>query len=364
MTIPYLDLHKLQDRFATADKQAFADFLETGQYIGGKLVEKFENEFAEFCGVNHAVGTGNGLDALTVLLLAEVELGNLPEKARILVPAHTYIATFLSIYNAGLTPVPIDVEELNLTVNAIIKSEKPYDAIVCVDIYGKLVGDDVYAFAKAKNLNIYTDTAQSHGAINESGQRSGSIARASAFSFYPTKNLGALGDAGAITTNDGRLAAMCRSIANYGRSTRHENPVKGINSRLDPLQASLLSNRLPLLDADNQIRNEIARNYYKKLNSSKVSLLPTDFLKHNAMHVFPVFVNDRSHFQEYLLKNGIGTSCHYEIPPHRQQAFKEFNDLEFPVTENLHATEVSLPCHPLLSKEDQAHIIAAVNNYR
>jgi dTDP-4-amino-4,6-dideoxygalactose transaminase len=363
MSIPYLDLHKLQVRFATADKKAFADFLVTGQYIGGKLVEKFEVEFAAYCGVDHAIGTGNGLDALTIILLAEVELRNLPVNARILVPAHTYIATFLSIYNAGLIPVPVDIEELNLSVNAIKNCDQPYDAIVCVDIYGKLVDDDVYAFAKAKNLNIYADTAQSHGAKNKVGQRSGSLARASAFSFYPTKNLGALGDAGAITTNDEQLAAMCRSIANYGRNTRYKNPIKGINSRLDPLQASLLYNRLPALDADNLLRIEIARNYYKKMNNLKISVLSTDFLKYNAMHVFPVFVNDRPRFQEYMLKNGIETSCHYEIPPHQQVAFKEFNALQFPVTEGLHATEISLPCHPLLSEEDQAHIIAVVNNY-
>jgi dTDP-4-amino-4,6-dideoxygalactose transaminase len=363
MNIPYLDLQKLQQRFQSQDQVLFADFLKDGPYIGGDRVTDFETAFADFCGVHHAIATGNGLDALTVILKADVALGKLPTQARILVPAHTYIATFLSIHNAGLTPVPVDVEVLNLSVAAIKNSSEPADAIIGVDIYGKLVGDEVYAFAKAEQINIYTDTAQSHGARNASGKRSGSLARASAFSFYPTKNLGALGDAGAITTNDEELAVMCRKIANYGRDSRFINGVKGINSRLDPLQASLLLPRLKQLDGDNESRVKIASYYYRHINNDRVILLPLDFLDHNAMHVFPVFVEDRIRFERYMSDHGIGTSCHYEKPPHLQKAFHEFNHLKFPVAEQLHRTEVSIPCNPLITMDQAEFIVKTINAY-
>jgi dTDP-4-amino-4,6-dideoxygalactose transaminase len=363
MIIPYLDLKKLQQRFSVEDQQVFAHFLESGQYIGGEFVDQFENEFARYCGVTHCIGAGNGLDALTVILKAEAALGNLPPKAKILLPAHTYIATFLSIHNAGMTPVPVDIEILNLSITAIQSCKTQCDAIIGVDIYGKLVQEEVYAFAKAENINIYTDTAQSHGARSSSGRRSGSLARASAFSFYPTKNLGALGDAGAITTSNVDLAAMCRKIANYGRTSRFVNDVKGINSRLDPLQAALLSHRLKKLDADNAARVAIGAFYYKHINNPLMRLLPAAFLEHNAMHVFPVFVENRHHFKSYMSDCGIGTSCHYEQAPHRQEAFKEFNNRSFPIAEQLHETEVSLPCHPLLTLKEQQYIVNAVNNY-
>ena len=361
--IPYLDLKPLNDRFKKQDLAVFEQIHDSGRFIGGDLVKGFEDRFAEYCEASYCIGTGNGLDALTIILKSEVALGNLPKDAKILVPAHTYIATFLSIIHAGLKPIPIDVEELILTASVLEKTTISYDAIVVVDIYGKLVEDEVYAFAKANNINIYCDTAQSHGATNNSGIKSGNIARASAFSFYPTKNLGAIGDAGAITTNVLELANMCRKIANYGRESRFLNDVLGVNSRLDPLQAGFLMNRLPLLDSDNDRRNEIANSYYKNLKNEKVRLLDTDFLSNNAMHVFPVYVENRRVFIDYLDHIGIGTSIHYEVPPHHQKALEQFNELSFPITEELHRTEVSLPCHPLLTDHELDRIVSAVNAY-
>lgn len=324
---------------------------------------RFENEFASYCGSSHCIGTGNGLDALTIILKADAALGNLPENARILVPAHTYIATFLSIIHAGMQPIPVDVEELTLTENVLNQTTLAYDAIIVVDIYGKLVEDAVYAFAKAKHKKIYCDTAQSHGATNADGIKSGNLARASAFSFYPTKNLGAIGDAGAITTNDLELASMCRKIANYGRESRFINDVVGVNSRLDPLQAGFLLNRLPQLDADNKRRVEIANYYYKHINNDKVKLLSHDFTNNSVVHVFPIYVDHRKVFINYLDHEGIGTSVHYEVPPHQQKAFQEFNHFTFPVTEELHRTEVSLPCHPLLTDEQLTKIVKVINAY-
>ncbi len=360
---PYLDLKPLNDRFAQEDLVSFKEIHTSGRFIGGEYVDRFEKEFSTYCGTNHCIGTGNGLDALTIILKADVALGNLPQNASILVPAHTYIATFLSIIHAGMQPVPVDVEELTLTAGVLKNTTISYDAIVAVDIYGKLVKDEVYAFAKDKSLPIYCDTAQSHGAVNNKGVKSGNLARASAFSFYPTKNLGALGDAGAITTNDFELAAMCRKVANYGRESRFVNHVIGVNSRIDPLQAGFLLNRLPQLDVDNDRRVEIASYYYQHIDNKKVKLLPVDFLNNCVSHVFPTYVDNRKVFMDYLDHIGIGTSIHYEIPPHQQVAFKELNHLSFPVTEELHRTEVSLPCHPLLSNGDVDRIIKAVNAY-
>jgi dTDP-4-amino-4,6-dideoxygalactose transaminase len=326
-------------------------------------VSQFEDEYASYCGAGHCIGTGNGLDALTIILKAEIALGNLPVNAKVLVPAHTYIATFLSIAHAGMQAIPVDVEMLNLTEVVLRQESQKYDAILVVDIYGKLVGDEVYAFAKANSINIYCDAAQSHGATNDTGAKAGCLAKASAFSFYPTKNLGAIGDAGAITTNDPELANMCRKIANYGRESRFINDVIGVNSRLDPLQAGFLSNRLPQLDADNKRRVEIATYYYKHIKNDKVRLLAKDFLKNSVVHVFPVFVADRRAFIDYLGAGGIGTSLHYEVPPHRQKAFKSLNHLVFPVTEELHRTEVSLPCHPLMSPDQMRRVVHEVNGY-
>ncbi|WP_228547261.1 DegT/DnrJ/EryC1/StrS family aminotransferase [Nonlabens antarcticus] len=350
-------------RFAQRDREVLQEIQHTGQFIAGEPVRFFEADFAGYCGTQYCVSCGNGLDALTIILRADKVLGNLPENARILVPAHTYIATFLSIVEAGMQPVPVDVNELLLTSDVIESQLANIDAIVAVDLYGKLVDDDVYAFAKANNLPIYTDTAQSHGAVTAMGQKSGSRGRASAFSFYPTKNLGAMGDAGAITCNDPELANMARKIASYGRSSRQVNDVKGMNSRMDTLQAAFLNNRLPFLDNDNKKRFKIAETYIAQIDNELVKLPSDSFIRHNAIHVFPVFVEDRNGFVKFLENHGIQTNCHYEIPPHKQASFAEFNHLNFPQTEDLHRTEVSLPCHPLLEDHDVQEIINAINAY-
>jgi dTDP-4-amino-4,6-dideoxygalactose transaminase len=361
--IPYLNLKALNQRFREKDFAAMNAVLDAGQVIGGKYVLKFEDAFADYCGVNFCVTTGNGHDALMAILKADAELSVLPKNAKILLPAHTYIATFLSIINAGMTPVPVDVDGLVLTKTALENNDQTIDGIVVVDFYGKIVGDEVYAFAKANNIPIYCDTAQSHGGVNNSGKRSGSLARASAFSFYPTKNLGALGDAGAVTTNDEQLAEMIGKICNYGRDTRYKNSALGFNSRMDTLQAAFLLNRMPTLDSDNKRRKQIAEYYRKHIKNQKVKLPEASFYKACVFHVFPVYVEDRQEFRSYLDKNGIGTSCHYEIPPHQQKVFKNYNWGSFPVTEKYHSTQVSLPCHPMLSDLDLQRIVEVINAY-
>lgn len=363
MKISYLPLRELNARFNLLDQQSFAAVLDSGRYIGGDAVDDFEKQFASYCGVSHGISTGNGLDALTLILMAEKELGNLPHNAKILLPAHTYIATFLSIIHAGMQPVPVDVTDLLLTVDDLQSQIHKVDAVIAVDLYGKMVDDAVYAFAKAEHKPVYCDSAQSHGAVNSLGKKSGSVARASAFSFYPTKNLGALGDGGAITTNDNELAAMARKLANYGRESRFENSVKGINSRLDPLQAAFLSHRLAQLDQDNAHRLRVAQYYYRHFKNDHVITANDSFLAHNAWHVFPVFVTDRAHFRDYMLLNGVETNVHYPVAPHQQAAFKELNDLSFPQTEYVHRTQVSLPCHPLTTQAEMEYVAQVVNSY-
>lgn len=361
--ISYLPLAALHNRFAVQDTATLGAIHASGQYIGGSFVTTFEKEFAAYCGTSYCIGTANGLDALTITLLADVQLGILPKNAKILVPAHTYIATFLSIIHAGLQPVPVDVEDIMLTSAVIQPHLGAIDGIVAVDIYGKMVDVNVYAFAKANNLPIYCDTAQSHGALNALGNRAGSLARASAFSFYPTKNLGALGDAGAITTNDVALEIMCRKIANYGRVTRDLNDVIGVNSRLDPLQAGFLSSRLKVLDSDNELRLAIASRFIAGFKNPKVRMPLPDFFLENATHVFPIFVDHKAAFIKHMKAYSIDTNCHYNLPPHKQTALKQFSDLHFPVTERNHNTQVSLPCHPLLDAASVSRIINAVNTY-
>ncbi len=353
----------LQRRFAQRDREDLEQLQREGIFIAGAPLERFEIDYAYYCGTKHCVGTGNGLDALTIILQADYSLGRLPQNARILLPAHTYIATYLSILQAGMVPVPVDVEDLLLTVPVIQPHLGSIDAIIAVDIYGKLVDDEVYAFAIANKLPIYTDAAQSHGAITDGGKKSGSRGNASAFSFYPTKNLGAMGDAGAITCDDDDLARRCRQIGNYGRSSRYENPLPGTNSRLDTLQASFLSNRLLFLDNDNKKRYKIALSYTQQIDNPAVRIFPSSFLKNNSIHVFSVFVEDREKFCRHMKDHGIQTSCHYKIAPHRQPALSSFNDCSFPQTDYLHRCQVSLPCHPLLEDHEIQEIIMATNEY-
>ncbi|MGB3590766.1 MAG: DegT/DnrJ/EryC1/StrS family aminotransferase [Nonlabens sp.] len=363
LEVPYLDLKELNKTYRDLDLKAMENVLDSGQLIGGAAVNNFEERFARYCGTAHAIGTGNGLDALTLILRAEVLLQNIPANGKILVPAHTYIATFLSIIHAGLQPVPYDTTAITTCVSDIKGFVDQAHGIVVVDIYGKMVGEEVYAFAEANNLPIYCDCAQSHGATTDSGRRAGSLARASAFSFYPTKNLGALGDGGAVTTNSTSLAQKIRRLANYGRVSRYSNDLLGFNSRLDPIQAACLSHRLDDLDVKNNLRIQIARDYFKKITNSKVQLAHPGFLKENVFHVFPIFTDQRDALREHLLSFSIGTSCHYEIPPHKQEALQDYRWDSFPQAEQFHKTELSIPCNPSMSLPQVDHVIDAINKF-
>lgn len=361
MEVPYLALADQNSRFHEKDRNLFERFHESGTYIGGDICKEFESAFAKAHNYTYTVGTASGLDALTLVLLADVVLGKLPKNGQILVPGHTYIATIYSILHAGLTPVICDVSGFHLSPNTVEEKIKFVDAVVGVDIYGKLIDEHCIQIAKSAEKPIYTDSAQAHGLARSNGKKP----RAATYSFYPTKNLGAMGDAGAVLTDDKELAKTIRELGNYGRSDRFNFSYVGLNSRLDPLQAGLLLNRLPELKDDNERRSGIARSYLSELNSEYVIVPDDTWILDNAHHVFPVLVDpDRiKEFLKYLTSKNVGFNRHYPVPIHHQPALAVFAHLSLLRTEFLSAAEVSLPCHPMMTDQQVSYVIEIINDY-
>jgi dTDP-4-amino-4,6-dideoxygalactose transaminase len=365
--IKFLDLYKINQNHKEKLLKAFERVLDSGWYIMGTELKQFENEFASYCGVKHAIGVANGLDALILIIRAYKELGVFKKGDEIIVPANTYIASILAISANDLFPVLVepDIDTYNLDAKLIEKHITSRTvAILPVHLYGKLCEmDAILAIASKHNLKVIEDCAQSHGATLLNGNRTGNIGDAAGFSFYPGKNLGALGDAGAITTNDDELAATIKALLNYGSHIKYQNKFKGINSRLDELQAALLSVKLPLLDDETALRREIANRYLSEINNIKI-ILPTVF--HQQEHVWHLFVirtKDRYDLQQYLSDNNVQTVIHYPIPPHKQEAYLELNTLSFPISELIHSTVLSLPLSPLMSKEEVDKIVEILNAY-
>lgn len=365
--IPFLDLNKINARFEKDFEVAFKKTLAEGHFILGNEVTGFENKFAKYCGAKFCIGVGNGLDALRIILEGYKTLGKLKESDEVLVASNTFIATILAIKQAGLSPVLVEAEaktfnfDLDALKNAVTSKTK---AIMPVHLYGQLAPmNSILDFAKSHNLLVIEDAAQAHGAISENGKRAGNIGDAAGFSFYPAKNLGALGDAGAITTNDSELAKVVRKLRNYGTSTKYENEVLGFNSRLDEFQATFLNIKLDSLDSDNGKRREIAKRYLSEIKNNKILLPYYDGSGNHVFHLFVVMVENREAFTTYLTKNGIGHLIHYPIAPHRQKALKEFSHLNFPIAEKIHAEVVSLPMSPVMSNDEVDRVISILNNY-
>ncbi|MDR6301209.1 DegT/DnrJ/EryC1/StrS family aminotransferase [Mesonia maritima] len=363
--IPFLDLHKINKPYEKAFKESFQKFLDSGYYVLGNAVKEFEEAFAKYCGVNHCIGVGNGLDALTLILKAYIELGKLQEGDKVIVAANTYIATILAIKLAGLEPVlvepdedtfnldPLEVEE---HLNASIKS------ILVTHLYGQLADmKSLRRIADENNLLLIADAAQAHGAEDENGNKAGSLADAAGFSFYPSKNLGALGDGGTITTNDKVLAEIVSKLRNYGTSSKYVNDFIGVNSRLDELQAGFLSEKLPYLEKDNKQRRAVANRYLTEIKNEKIQLPFWNGSKNHVFHLFVVRVKNRKEFCEYLQENGIGFLIHYPLPPHKQKAFPEFSDFSFPVTEAIHQEVVSLPMSSVMTNNQVKKVISVLN---
>lgn len=366
LRVPFLDPGALHARRRARLEAAFKRVLESGRYILGAEVEKFEAAFAAYCGTRHCIGVANGLDALTLIFEGYREMGELSPGDEVIVPANTYIASILAVSRAGLTPVPVepDPASLNLDPERVFpKITGRTRAILAVHLYGTVADmEPLRALAKAHGLKVIEDAAQAHGAAWR-GTRTGALGDAAGFSFYPSKNLGALGDGGAVTTNDDRLAETIRALRNYGSSAKNENRFKGLNSRLDELQAAVLGVGLESLEEDNARRRALARRYLAEIRNPSVTLPAAAEDRESAWHLFVVRAPDREALGRHLAGQGIETAVHYPIPPHKQEAYREWNALSFPLTEAIHREVLSLPMGPHLSDAQTDRVIAAVNGY-
>lgn len=365
--IPFLDLHKINDRFSPQLEAIFKECLDTSYYILGTKVSQFEDAFAAYCGSKHCIGVGNGLDALRLILEGYKLLGRLNEGDEVLVASNTFVATILAIKQAGMVPVLVETDEhtFNFSLDALTNyiSEKT-KAVMPVHLYGQLAPmDTVLDLAQRHKLVVIEDAAQAHGAKHTSGKRAGNLAEAAGFSFYPAKNLGALGDGGAVTTNNDELAVAIRQLRNYGMSSKYVNDVVGINSRLDEIQAAFLNCKLAQLDDDNAERRRIAARYISEIKNKKVRLPQYDGSENHVFHLFVVRVEDRKGFRAYLEANGVGSLIHYPIAPHQQNAFPEFASLQFPTAEKIHNEVVSIPISPVMTGEQVDQVISVLNNY-
>lgn len=384
--IPFLDLKSINQQYQQELKQACARVIDSGWYIQGQELQQFEAEFAAYCGTKHAIGVANGLDALILVLRAWKELGQLQEGDEVIVPANTYIASILAITENRLTPVLVepDINTYNLSQEGIQAAITPKTkAILPVHLYGLISPMvEIMQIAQEHDLLVLEDCAQAHGA-EVNGKRAGNWGDAAGFSFYPGKNLGALGDAGAITTNNDELAQTLKALRNYGSHKKYENLYQGVNSRLDEMQAAMLRVKLRHLEAETARRQQIAAMYCEGINNPYI-LLPLDAatfttnnsqlttnhspltIQHYKAHVWHLFVvrcENREALQQHLSDKGIQTLIHYPIPPHKQQAYEHYADLQLPLTELIHQQVLSIPLDPTMSDAAIKQVIAAMNEF-
>lgn len=365
--IRFLYLKAVNDSFEPQLTSAIEDVVRSGWYVRGEAVKRFESEFALYCGARHCIGVGNGLDALKIILRAYAHKEGWALGDEVIVPANTFVATLLAVTEAGLKPVLCDplAEDALIDVTRIERLVTPRTrAIIPVHLYGRVCRmSAINALAKQYGLRVIEDAAQAHGAMYL-GQRTGHLADAAAFSFYPGKNLGCLGDGGAILTDDDELARLARMMGNYGSSAKYVHDIKGVNSRLDEIQAAVLSVKLPRLDQDNAHRRLLALSYHQGIDNPLVSLpaLPKNMLEH-VFYVFPIRCFERDALKEYLRRYGVDTQIHYPTPPHRQGAYAELFDMPLPITEKLHRETLSLPISPVMTQDQVQHIIRLVNEF-
>ncbi|HIF9399491.1 TPA: DegT/DnrJ/EryC1/StrS family aminotransferase [Photobacterium damselae] len=364
--INFLDLQKINNQYQKELKEACAGVIDSGWYIMGNELEAFESEFAEYCGVKYAIGVANGLDALILVIRAWKEVGKLKAGDEIIVPANTYIASVLAITENDLVPVfvepnPVTYNLCPTNVRAAITSKTK--AILPVHLYGLISPmPELIGIAKEYNLLILEDSAQAHGA-NIDGKKVGNWGDAAGFSFYPGKNLGALGDAGAITTNDDELAQTVKALRNYGSHKKYENLYQGINSRLDEIQAAMLRVKLRYLDKETARRREIANSYRSEITNPLIELPEWNYDENHVFHLFVIRTANRDELQKYLTENNIQTVIHYPIPPHKQPAYAHWNQQTFPITEKIHQQVLSLPIDPTMTDDCIKTVIRIINGY-
>ena len=367
--IKYLPLKQINDRYDAELREAVGRVMDSGWYLKGEHTQRFEKNYATYIGTKYCVGVANGLDALTLILRAYIEKGVMQPGDEVIVPANTFIASILSISECGLTPVLVEpsINTFQIDDSQIeeVVTERT-KALMIVHLYGRCAyTEKIGMICKKYNLKLIEDNAQAHGCFapmdNGQRRRTGSLGDAAAHSFYPGKNLGALGDAGAVTTNDKELAQIIEELGNYGSSKKYVFDYQGRNSRLDEIQAAMLDVKLRHLDEDNQRRQAVADYYINNVKHPEI-LLPTP--SQSVYHIFPILCERRDEFQQYLKENGVETMIHYPIPPHKQACYMEWNDLSFPITERIHRQELSLPCHPAMKQEEADQIVSLLNRFR
>lgn len=365
--IKFLDLQKVNNKYADEIHTAAIKVIDSGWYLNGQSVSRFESDYSNYIGTKCCVSCASGLDALILMLKGCIETGRLSVGDEVIVPANTFIATILAITECGLKPVfvepSIDTLQIDDTKieNSITSRTK---AIILVHLYGKCaMTDKISQLCSKYNLLLFEDNAQSHGCIYK-GKKTGSLGYAAAHSFYPGKVLGALGDGGAVTTDDNDLASVIRSLANYGSQKKYVFKYQGRNSRLDEMQAAILNVKLHHLDEDIMLRRQIARYYIDNINNSDILIPEIGDMNSHVFHLFPILTSRRDALQHYLSDKGIETAIHYPIPPHKQECYCEWNALSLPVTEQIHLQELSLPISPVMTIDEAAIVVNAVNNFK
>ncbi|WP_195653416.1 DegT/DnrJ/EryC1/StrS family aminotransferase [Bacteroides cellulosilyticus] len=365
--VKFLDLQKVTQKYSKEVHRAISRVVDSGWYLQGKENEAFEIDYANYIGTKYAIGCANGLDALIWIFRAYIEMGVMKIGDEIIVPANTYIASILAISENGLKPVLVepDLQTYQIDDSKIEMSiTRRTKGILIVHLYGQCAyTEKIGDLCKKYDLKLIEDNAQAHG-CKFHGKKTGSLGDAAGHSFYPGKNLGAFGDAGAVTTNDDELANLVRAVANYGSYKKYVFKYCGRNSRLDEIQAAVLGVKLKYLDEDVAIRKEVAKYYIKNItNTQIITPIVADWDAH-VFHIFPILCKQRDKLQKYLSENGIQTIIHYPVPPHKQECYKEWNDMSFPITEQIHNEELSLPISPVLDLDELAYVVKIINKYR
>ena len=364
--IPFLDLKKINAQYEIELKEACSRVIDSGWYILGNEVTEFEKEFATYCETEHCLGVANGLDALVLILRAYIEMGIMQKGDEVIVPSNTYIASILAISENGLTPILVEpnIDTFNLDPTLIEQAvTDKTKAILTVHIYGQVTGmDELNAIAKKHNLKVIEDCAQAHGALYK-GKKVGSLGDAAGFSFYPGKNLGALGDGGAVTTNDRELATTIAALRNYGSHEKYKNLYKGMNSRLDEIQAAMLRVKLRYLDNEIQARQTVAKAYLEGINNQFIELPVVEDVNAHVWHLFVIKTTQRVELAQHLNDNGVQSLIHYPIPPHKQDAYQEWREESFPVSEEIHKKVLSIPISSVISGTAVASIINLINTF-
>ena len=383
--IELVNLKKITDLHADGIKRAVGEVVDSGWYLKGRATERFERDYASYIGTRHCVACGNGLDALTLIVRAYMEMGVMQEGDEVIVPANTYIASMIAVSRCGLTPVLVEprLDTLQIDDSLVEQAITPRTrGVMIVHMYGRCAyTEHIGDVCRRHGLKLIEDNAQAHGcrfggfgsaddtardgaaASGKWHARTGALGDAAGHSFYPTKNLGALGDGGAVTTDDEELASMVRSLGNYGSSRKYVFPYVGINSRMDELQAAVLSVKLPSLDVENSRRRDNARYYMEHIHNADVLLPTLDFWRESVFHIFPVLSPRRDALKQYLLDNGVQTDIHYPIPPHHQKAYRQWAGMSLPITERIHGEELSIPVSQVVDDGERARIARLINDF-